>query len=387
MISTIWVLFSLVYLLGIAGEGGFRILAHIRYMNTNEFFQKRVVQHISFWLALLTLSVLKDVNHYRYDDFWEILVDILAEFSFQILTSYILAYYLIPKYYSKRRYLLLGLNIIVLLYVSSVLCRYTTIYIAEPIVRAPPLDQEGHYEILTELRYLVKQYTFPILSGTSVFLFVKFFVDYQRERERSLLLRNEKSDMELKALKAQLNPHFLFNTLNNIYSLSVSNSTKTPEAIEKLADILDTILYKCNSDFVSVADEVILLKNYIELEKLRYDKRLEVHFETKITHNSQVPPLIFLSLVENAFKHGASEDSGSPQIWITVASNNIETKFDIKNTLDQTRESKERKNIGFENIQKQLKLLYGKDYSLHTSVSLGFFEVQLILKNQFDRED
>lgn len=353
-------------------------------MKARAFFQKRVVQHVVFWFAVLALSTSRDLNQYQSTPFLTLFVNICAEFIFQVTTSYIIAYYLIPRFYFKKKYISFSLWLVLLVYISSVLCRLVTIYIAEPIVRVPPLQQEGLYEIMTELGYLIRHYTLPVFSATILFLFTKFFMDYQREREHALLLKTEKSELELKTLKAQLNPHFLFNTLNNIYSLSVTESEKVPEAISKLADILDMILYKCDTDVVSVMREIELLENYIELEKMRYDTRLEVHFSKHIDSDNLIPPLILLSLTENAFKHGAGEDSGSPKIWIEIQANEKETSFSIKNTVFELQNSGERKNIGFPNIRKQLALVYGSDYSLETSVSDKYFEVNLTLMNQME---
>lgn len=359
----------------------------LEVMTAKVFFRKRVVQHGVFWLAVLTLSTSRDVNQYQSAPFLTLFVNILAEFIFEIITSYTIAYYLIPRLYFKKKYLSFSLWLTVLVYFSSVLCRVVTVYVAEPIVRVPPLQQEGIYEILTELGYLIRHYTLPVFSSTLLFLFTKFFMDYQRERERSFLLKSEKSELELKTLKAQLNPHFLFNTLNNIYSLSVTESEKVPEAIGKLADILDTILYKCETDFVSIASEIELLENYVELEKLRYDDRLEVHLEKHITSNNLVPPLVLLSLAENAFKHGAGEDSGSPKIWIDIETDENGTRFRIRNTVFELQNSEERKNIGFPNVHKQLELLYGDDYAIETTVSDNLFEVNLTLTNRPENEN
>lgn len=356
-------------------------------MKAKVFFQKRLVQHVVFWLVVLALSVSRDINQYQSTSFLTLFVNNFAEFIFEIITSYIIAYYLIPRLYFKKKHLSFSLWLAFLVYISSVLCRVVTIYIAEPIVRVPPLQQEGIYEIMIELGYLIRHYTLPVFSSTLLFLFTKFFIDYQRERERSILLKGEKSELELKTLKAQLNPHFLFNTLNNIYSLSVTEATKVPEAISKLADILDTILYKCNTDFVLIDSEIELLQNYIELEKLRYDDRLEVHLETGLVANNLVPPLILLSLVENAFKHGAGEDSGSPKIWIDIKADEKETRFRIKNTIIELQNSEAKKSIGFPNIHRQLKLLYEDEYSLETMISEKQFEVNLILTNRPEDEN
>lgn len=210
-------------------------------------------------------------------------------------------------------------------------------------------------------------------------MFVKLFVAFTKDKEKILLLSKEKSDIELKTLKAQLNPHFLFNTLNNIYTLSVLNSSKAPIAIGKLSEILDYILYRCNSDFVPVSNEIELLRNYIELEKLRYDDRLEIKFKTEIKTENTIPPLILLSLVENAFKHGAGEDNGSPKIWIDLKTEKSNTKFTIYNTIGETPKTNKKGNIGLINIQKQLDLIYGKIYSFHTIVENNQFKATLII--------
>lgn len=356
-------------------------------MRARAFFQKRLVQHIAFWFAVLVLSTSRDLNQYQSTPFLTLFVNICAEFVFQVSTSYAIAYYLIPRLYFKKKHISFSLWLVLLVYISSVLCRLVTIYIAEPIVRVPPLQQEGLHEIMTELGYLIRHYTLPVFSATLLFLFTKFFMDYQREREHALLLKSEKSELELKTLKAQLNPHFLFNTLNNIYSLSVMESDKVPEAIGKLADILDTILYKCDTEFVSVSKEVELVENYIELEKMRYDDRLEVNFEKDIVSDNLIPPLILLSLTENAFKHGAGEDSGSPKIWIDVKATGKETRFRIRNTVFEFQNTVGKKSIGFPNIRKQLDLMYGEGYSIEISVTESCFEVSLNLGNRIEDEN
>ncbi len=151
--------------------------------------------------------------------------------------------------------------------------------------------------------------------------------------KRALDLEKQKADIELMALKAQLNPHFLFNTLNNIYSLSVMQSPRTSPAIARLSEILDTLLYRSGGMYVPVSQEIALLQNYIELEKLRYDDRLVVTFDHHTTDDAGIAPLILLSLAENAFKHGAGEDAGSPEIHINLHQHQDQLTFTISNTF------------------------------------------------------
>ncbi len=347
-------------------------------MSLKIFFQNRIVQHALFWIAIAALSVSQDFIGPQSNPFAVTLAYYLCYLVSQILLAYILAYYLLPEFYIKKKYIACIALTIVFVYIFSVLSRFFTVYLVEPLVRTPPFVQESILNIFTDIKYMVFRYSFPIFFAAAIFMFVKLFVDYKKDKEKILLLNKEKIDAELKTLKAQLNPHFLFNTLNNIYSLSLDNSPKTPIAIGKLSEILDYVLYRCNSDFVSISNEIELLKNYIELEKLRYDERLEIHFKTDIENNNVIPPLILLSLVENAFKHGAGEDSGSPKIWIDLKTKNSITEFNITNTIFETPKTDTKGNIGLINIQKQLDLLYGNTYSLNTIIENNLFKVTLI---------
>jgi LytS/YehU family sensor histidine kinase len=205
-------------------------------------------------------------------------------------------------------------------------------------------------------------------------------------QKRTLMLEKEKAETELKLLKAQLNPHFLFNTLNNIYSLSYTSPARTSESIARLADILDHILYRANQVYVPLAAEVTLIRNYIELEKLRYDSRLTVNFTCAIEGQVVIAPLILLSLVENAFKHGASNDAGEPVIDIGLAVKGDKIQFDITNTVndgDSGPAGTER--IGLNNLQRQLDHIYGKDHELRVLREGNLFLVRLTIELKQER--
>ncbi|WP_300569452.1 histidine kinase [Flavobacterium sp.] len=356
-------------------------------MDFQIFTQNRVVKHLLFWTAFIAAGTFSDYSKFDNYCFFEIFVYHLNDTFFGAIGAYIIAYYLLTERFLKKGYLNFGLSFIVIFYLLSALCRFSTVYIIEPLVRKPPFSQEPPLEILTDLSALFFKYGPSILTAAFIFYMAKFFSDHSKEREKKLLLSKEKSDAELKMLRSQLNPHFLFNTLNNIYSLSVDNSPKTSSAIGKLSEILDYVLYKCNTDFVPISAEMQLINDYIELEKLRYDERLEVHLDSSVAIENQVPPLIFLSLVENAFKHGAGEDSGSPKIWITLKSDTAKTEFKVVNTCATFIENQSKESIGLVNINKQLELLYGTSYSLQTKREKDLFSVTLILENKNTNEN
>jgi len=346
------------------------------------FFQKnRVLQHVLFWCVFFALDFPKDSLRYQNEfAFSGTFVMSLCHIIPQIITSYFLAYYVIPEFLLKKKYIIAIGLFLVGTYLLAVLNRTLVVHVGETLVRKGVFIQEPLLEILCDWKKIFFYYIPNIYSMSLIFLSVKYLMGYKKIREEGLVLGKEKMENELKTLKAQLNPHFLFNTLNNIYSLSVGNSPKTSTAIGKLSEILDHVLYRCNSKFVLLSSEIELLKNYIELEKLRYDDRLQISFVTAIENDTEIPPLVLLSLVENAFKHGAGEDSGSPKIDIHIVNNQKELIFNISNSISKDYQSSKQENIGLTNIRKQLNLIYQDGYGLDINCSKSIFEVVLRIK-------
>lgn len=342
----------------------------------NYIQQRRVLQHLLFWITILLLSTPKGII-LNEDSLYKALIKHFSVLPPQMLASYFLGYFVIPKFLLKKKYKVTIILVLLGTYVFSVLERIMVIYLGEFLLGNPPYMQAPILEILTDFRMLIKLYVLSIYSVSLLFLFVKYFKSYKEVKEKDLKLKKEKAESELKTLKAQLNPHFLFNTLNNIYTLSLANSSKAPTSIGKLSEILDHILYRCNEKFVTLSSELKLLYNYIELEKLRYDDRLEILFNKNIEKDIEIPPLILLSLVENAFKHGAGEDSGSPKITIDVFSEKAKFVFKITNTVSKEYKFDEKENIGLSNIKKQLNLIYENNYVLDINKVDNLFVVVL----------
>jgi len=206
-------------------------------------------------------------------------------------------------------------------------------------------------------------------------------IKYYRDQKDIVALKEQKKTTELNALKNQLNPHFLFNTLNNLYALALKKSDKTPEVIAKLSEILDYILYQCKDPYVSITKEIELLENYIALEKVRYGNRVEVIFEKNIQNNVNIAPLILLTFVENAFKHGVSQELSTGMIELYISSTEKEIVFKLKNSKPKTSFetiASDKKSIGMLNTEKQLDLLYPNSYQLEVNNSA--FEYILALK-------
>ncbi|WP_159099257.1 sensor histidine kinase [Aquimarina spinulae] len=188
--------------------------------------------------------------------------------------------------------------------------------------------------------------------------------------------------MELKALKHQLNPHFLFNTLNNLYVLSVEKSDKAPEIIEKLSDILDYMLYGSDKKFVPIQKEIELIENYLALEQVRYEDRVLVSFKNSIIENIKIAPLLLLTFIENAFKHGVSQELKMAAVKIDLSSEKEHVIFNIFNTKPLSTAEKliQKKSIGLINVEQQLNLLYPDAYDLKIEETSKSFSVNLKLK-------
>ena len=194
---------------------------------------------------------------------------------------------------------------------------------------------------------------------------IKHIYDYRQLKISTQQLRIEKQQAELHYLKSQTNPHFLFNTLNNIYSLARDKSELAPESILRLSKILRFMLYETSGDYISIEQELKIINDYIALEKLRYDETLRVNFNYDIEDMKQaLPPLLLIPLVENAFKHGVSETRSQPFVDIHLSVIKRQLLFLVKNSTESSSEAgRVRENIGLSNLRRQLELLY-KEFNL-----------------------
>lgn len=217
-------------------------------------------------------------------------------------------------------------------------------------------------------------------SAGSFFIFgiARHIYLYVRLRQASQQLRIEKQQAELNYLRSQTNPHFLFNTLNNIYSLSRDKDDRAPESILRLSKILRFMLYETGGEYIALEKEIRILDDYIALEKLRYDESLRVDFSHDVEDMRQsVPPLLLIPLVENAFKHGVAETRGRAFVDIQLSVNRRQLTFTVRNSMGSPEEGTGREHIGLSNLRRQLELLF-ESYSLETGP--GKNEFTAILK-------
>ena len=191
----------------------------------------------------------------------------------------------------------------------------------------------------------------------------------------------------MKFLKNQTNPHFLFNTLNNIYALARKKSDSTPDVVMKLSRMLRFMLYESGKPFITIAEETKLIEDYLDLERIRYNDRLQISFEKEIDDNSQqVSPLLLLPFVENAFKHGVSETRFNSFVIISLRLKTGLLHFNVQNSKESAGSLSGDNKIGLCNVRRQLELTYKKfnlqvtgqnteaDFSIHLTVDLNSYE-------------
>ncbi|MEL7162737.1 MAG: histidine kinase, partial [Bacteroidota bacterium] len=188
---------------------------------------------------------------------------------------------------------------------------------------------------------------------------------------------------ELKFLKAQLNPHFLFNTLNNLYAQVITRSGKAPAMILQLSGILDYVLYQSQQKAVPLAEEVAVIKDFIAIEAIRYGARLKVEFSVAGSLTIAVPPLLFLSLVENAFKHGVSKGIDGARVKIEIREHRGEVSCKVWNTksdFQPVRRDDHRKGLGLSNVKRQLTISHPDAHSLQIAEEATAFCVTVVIK-------
>jgi len=220
--------------------------------------------------------------------------------------------------------------------------------------------------------------TMNVMAGfASMIILFKYWIKKQHDW---LKAEKEKANAELQLLKAQIHPHFLFNTLNNIYSFSLKGSLKTADMIAKLSSLLSYMLYDCKNNEVLLEKEIEVMKSYIGLEKERYGNKLEIsiNIEGDIT-GKFISPLLLLPFIENAFKHGTSEQLEKPWLSMDVSVKQNILRCKILNSKNESI-SAEQKGIGIENVKKRLTYLYPEKHDLRLSDEGNFFVVSLMLQ-------
>lgn len=228
----------------------------------------------------------------------------------------------------------------------------------------------GNYN--SKIAIIVVSY-YILLLGLGIYWFIRQLIFIAK-------LKNEQSKVELMLLKSQVSPHFFFNMLNNLYGLVSKDVIKAQELILKLSDMMRYSIYESENETVTLKEEVDYLKNYIELHKMRYHKNIVVNFNCDIDDNKRVAPLLFIILLENAFKHGVENLRENANVTINFTSSENNIKFTIENNVDSSENLKSEPGIGLKNLKRRLELTYPNKHNLLFSSTENTFSAQLILK-------
>lgn len=334
----------------------------------NQPQQKRILLHVLFWLAVLTvLTVIYGAGMPGY----ALTIGIVSMFlPIHIAYFYLIAYVIIPRYFDRKKYARFAIFFLLIVIGSTLAFRLIEILVADPIIYHAVKKNDPTFvwhkldgtfsQQLSKPVYLISAF-----EQTNIFVWialsVKFFKMWFDRRQAAM-------EAELNFLKGQLHPHFLFNTLNNLYALTLKQSPQSPGVVMGLAEILRYMLYEANTELVQLERDISILKSYIELEKIRYEERLDINFSINgMSPEYQIAPLLILPLVENAFKHGASEQIGQAWINMDLRVKNNALKFKISNSKPEAAQPDDRPHhvsIGLANVRKRLEILYPSAHHL-----------------------
>lgn len=326
--------------------------------------------HFWFWGLYFLLNFLRwgaYFNDYAYS-----FKSNLIEFALHIPLVYFNLFVLVPRYVLKSHYYKYTLALILSLMTVYLLKTGMTYFmISENIWPEANRDYQP-FDINHIVAVCIGE-LYVLAMASSVYLTLTWL----KERDRNRALREEQFKIKLEYLKNQIQPHFFFNTLNNLYSLSLESSDKVPDTIIKLSKLMEYVLYDIEGvKFVPLIKEIDYIQNYIEIEKLRFENvEVAINIESNIDE-VKVPPLLLISLIENAFKHGGYNNE-KLKIKINCKIVNDTLQFDIINNFVLSPSIKSQKGIGLTNTKKRLKLIFKKNFSLEQQIKFNYYIIQL----------
>ncbi|SDS50962.1 hypothetical protein SAMN04515667_2335 [Formosa sp. Hel1_31_208] len=348
-------------------------------MFTKQFILKKIghaLLQIVFWVGVLFFyTYFFGVNSVRYDD---TLLFSLCLMPTTIATTYVSTYKLIPDYLITKQYWLFAIysayTFIISVYLLMVSIFFSLIYISN--------FEYADMNPATKNIIFICTAVYLVVVVVSAFKLLKLNLE---QASKTKLLETKILDTQLKLkeqelnyLKMQIHPHFLFNTLNTMYGFALKKADQTPDMILKLSNLLDYLLYQSEKPFVLLYEEIEHIKDYIALEKMRFNDTLQVDFDINTsTETITIAPMLLLPFIENSFKHGSIID-GKLKIDIQLTANSNSIDFSIQNSYSGNNDLKH--GIGLDNIKKRLSLLYADQYNLEITYENAIFSIQLHLK-------
>jgi two-component system, LytTR family, sensor kinase len=338
----------------------------------NRILQIRWVNHLIYWVLFVLIGsyIFSYQQNFPYIFY---LLNLVVHLPVLMLYTYFVIYRLVPDFLLRSRYF----SFFGLLVVSTVLASLLKLYVSKNVYYALFIPQALHpHEWYSFDSFLIN--LLWITGPTVLFAMFKYYKNWIKSQDISNETERKRLATELQVLKGQLNPHFLFNTLNNIYSLALSKSDRTAVVIEKMSDMFRFIIYECNAIEVPVSKELKLIDDYIELEQLRYSDRLSIQFKKEIDNqNHLIPPMLLYSFVENCFKHGSSPDPDEPWIKLSLHVRNNILTFEARNSIPKKPKKTHTEGVGFLNGKRRLELIYPTSHRLTVREENNEFFVRL----------
>lgn len=335
-------------------------------------FRQFKVHHILFWICYIlfwSYTFQPGVNAAEWFRNSSLIL------VFHALISYFNNYYLVERLLFKRQYLYYVLALILsILFISFPLSVIMHKYLG--------LNQSLRDTIWSTRFFLVNGMS--ILLSVAITMALKLLKRWYQQEQSNRALNKLNIETELKFLKSQINPHFLFNSLNNLYALTLIKSDLAPEVVLRLSNILRYVLYETGEGRVPIQKEVQYMKDYIELERIRLGNRVKINFSTEgLSEGREIEPMLFLTFVENSFKHGISPNASEG--WVDIEIKSAEDRslfFKISNSKKAGSNSAEKQisepgGIGLANLKKRLDLIYPDRYKLEIKDDASHYEVAL----------
>jgi two-component system, LytTR family, sensor kinase len=324
--------------------------------------QNRLMLHLLFWAVYVSFFGLLYGSYI--DDYYNAFMVELVELPFKMALVYFNMYYLMPRYLLEKRYLEFFVYLLLLMGAIGAMMQFVLLpFIIHPFF-CPVTCTKDNFTVFRFIKNMVN--VSYLVSITAVIALLKNWYSHQKAAQN---LTQDKLEAELKVLKAQIHPHFLFNTLNSLYSLTLKKADNAPEVVLKLSGLMDYMLHDANATKVPLVKELDYIKNYISLERIRYGERVDVQFaETGNIAGKQIAPLILLPFVENAFKHGVSTETKNAWVRIDVKVTENKLVLLVENCKCNDKATNNTRDlatgIGLKNLQRRLELLYEDKYEL-----------------------
>jgi len=342
-----------------------------------------ILRHLLFWLVYILYQAVtpgwEDTDSFN---FWLPPQLIAVAIPLTIIAVYLNLYVLMPLFFHKRAYVKYTLALILLLLLSGLLTRLLTHMFVLPWeqIHNPARYQQEKKQFWIPVRILrLALETYPVIAITTFLeLMQRAFQQEKNLRE----LEKEKFSAEIALLKAQINPHFLFNTLNNLYYLAYSKSEHTTEIIAKLSQMMRYMIYDSNHPKVLLSREIEYMKNYISLERLRLNDQIPIRFDIEgQVDEVWITPLVLITFLENAFKHGVTNTSTRSWVNVSIRLHGGVCIYTVENSkiMNAREDNGGRSGIGLQNVTRRLELSYPGKYTLQVNDQPESYAVQLNL--------